>query len=219
MKKIMMIAALMVATLSASAQNEVGQITLKPTVGLNIASMTKFDYSKVRPGVMAGVEAEYGVAEKFGITAGLFYSMQGVKQDYNTSGYAIDEDGVAVPVSAGATAKYKLDYLNIPIMAQYYVIPGLAIKAGVQPGFCISKKYEVEASASAAGTTVISESAKGKIEDGVKSFQFAIPVGASYEYKSFVLDARYNIYATKALKNADPRHSVFTVSLGYKFAL
>ena len=67
-----MIAALMVATLSASAQNEVGQITLKPTVGLNIASMTKFDYSKVRPGVMAGVEAEYGVAEKFGITAGLF---------------------------------------------------------------------------------------------------------------------------------------------------
>jgi hypothetical protein len=34
-----------------------------------------------------------------------------------------------------------------------------------------------------------------------------------------VLDARYNIYATKALKNADPRHSVFTVSLGYKFAL
>ena len=48
-----MIAALMVATLSASAQNEVGQITLKPTVGLNIASMTKFDYSKVRPLSMA----------------------------------------------------------------------------------------------------------------------------------------------------------------------
>ena len=218
MKKIMMIAALMVATLSASAQNEVGQITLKPMVGLNLSNVTKFD-GKVKVGVAAGLEAEYGVAEKFGLTAGLFYSMQGVKLDYNTSGYAIDEDGVAVPVSAGATAKYKLDYLNIPIMAQYYVIPGLAIKAGVQPGFCISKKYEYEASASAAGSTVISESDKGKIEDGVKSFQFAIPVGASYEYKSFVLDARYNIYATKALKNADPRHSVFSITLGYKIPI
>ena len=213
-----MIAALMVATLSASAQNEVGQITLKPMVGLNLASMTKADNSKMRVGVAAGVEGEYGVAEKFGITAGLFYSMQGVKLDYNTSGYA-DVDGVAVPVSAGATAKYKLDYLNIPIMAQYYVIPGLAIKAGVQPGFCISKKYEYEASASAAGTTIVSESDKGKIEDGVKSFQFAIPVGASYEYKSFVLDARYNIGVTKAMEGSDSRHSVFTISLGYKFAL
>ena len=46
MKKIMMIAAMMVATLSANAQNEVGQISIKPTVGLNIASMSKFDYKK-----------------------------------------------------------------------------------------------------------------------------------------------------------------------------
>ena len=50
MKKIMMIAAMMVAAVTANAQNEVGQLTLKPTVGLNIASMTKADGSKVRPG-------------------------------------------------------------------------------------------------------------------------------------------------------------------------
>lgn len=37
MKKIMMIAAMMVAAVTANAQNEVGQITLKPTVGMNIA--------------------------------------------------------------------------------------------------------------------------------------------------------------------------------------
>ena len=41
MKKMMIFAAMMVATLSANAQNEVGQVTLKPTVGMNIASMTK----------------------------------------------------------------------------------------------------------------------------------------------------------------------------------
>ena len=79
MKKIMMIAAMMVATLSANAQNEVGQFSLKPTVGLNIANITKFANSKVRPGLNIGLEGEYGVTEKFGVTAGFFYSQQGVK--------------------------------------------------------------------------------------------------------------------------------------------
>jgi len=210
----MMIAAMMLMSIGAFAQNEVGQFTLKPTVGLNIASISKFDYSKTRVGMMAGVEGEYGVAENFGLTAGLFYSMQGVKQDWSES-----ESVANVVVSGGAKATYKLDYLNIPILAQYYVIPGLAVKAGIQPGFCISKKYDAEGNVTIAGQNIFSESEKGKIEDGIKSFQFAIPVGLSYEYQSFVLDARYNIYATKAIKDADSRHSVFTISLGYKFAL
>jgi len=216
MKKLMMIAAMMIAAISANAQNEVGQITLKPTVGLNIASITKFDNSKVRAGVIAGVEAEYGVAENFGVTAGLFYSMQGVKQEYNLRG---SEDGVRYTSNDKAT--YKLDFINIPILAQYYVIPGLAIKAGIQPGFCVSKKFSYEGSGTIDGVTVISESEKGKIgsDEGVKTFQFAIPVGISYEYQSFVLDARYNIYATKAIKEFNGRHSVFSFTLGYKFAL
>ncbi len=209
----MMIAAMMLMSIGAFAQNEVGQVTLKPTVGLNIASMTKVEYSKVRPGLIAGVEAEYGVAENFGVSAGLFYSMQGVKQEYNDGGVI---DGISY--SAGSKSTYKLDYLNIPILAQYYVIPGLAVKAGIQPGFCVSKKYKLEVSGSIAGESETAN-ASGKIEDGVKGFAFAIPVGISYEYQSFVLDARYNIGVTKALKDADPRHSVFSITLGYKFAL
>ena len=53
----------------------------------------------------------------------------------------------------------------------------------------------------------------------MKSFAFAIPVGLSYEFSDFVVDARYNIGVTKALDNVDSRHSVFTFTLGYKFAL
>jgi len=217
MKKIMMIAAMMVATLSASAQNEVGQFSLKPTIGVNFASMTKIDNSSSRTGILAGVEAEYGVAEKFGVTAGVFYSMQGAKHDYLGK-----ETVEGVTVTAGDKATIKMDYINIPILAQYYVIPGLAIKAGIQPGFCVSKKYDYEVSASVAGTNVGSEKISGKIEDGVNTFQFAIPVGISYEYQSFVLDARYNIGLTKAFKSSwdtSSRHNVFSISLGYKFAL
>jgi len=214
MKKIFMIAALMVATLSASAQNEVGQFTLKPMVGLNLASMTKADNSKMRVGVAAGVEGEYGVAENFGITAGLLYSMQGVKQ----SGNATVNIPVFGKVDFTGDQTLKLDYLNIPILANYYIVKGLAVKAGIQPGFCVSKKMALKGTATNNGNKLDIDSNE-KIEDGIKAFQFAIPVGLSYEYEGFVLDARYNIYATKALKNSDSRHSLFTISLGYKFAL
>ena len=214
MKKMLMIAAMMVATLSAGAQNEVGQFTLKPMVGLNLASMTKAQNSKMRVGVAAGIEGEYGVSEKFGVSAGLLYSMQGVKEN-GTLNTNISPFG---PLSYTGDVTTKLDYLNIPILANYYIVKGLAIKAGIQPGFCVSKNRALKGTAIAAGKTIAIDSSN-KIEDGVKSFQFAIPVGVSYEYQNFVLDARYNIYVTKALKELDSRHSLFTISLGYKFSL
>ena len=225
MKKIMMIAAMMVAAVTANAQNEVGQLTLKPTVGLNIASMTKADGSKVRPGFVAGVEGEYGVSENFGITAGIFYSQQGVKGNGEIEIDLDDLKEMGIDLGVGildikGKETFKLDYINIPIMAQYYPMKGLALKAGIQPGFCVNKKYKFEGTASVNPTAERkSFNEEYKLTEGVKGFQFAIPVGVSYEYANFVLDARYNIYLTKALKGSDSRHSVFSFTLGYKFAL
>jgi len=184
MKKILFVVALMVATLSASAQNEVGQFTLQPKVGINISKITG-DGNKTSVGVAAGVEAEYGVAQNFGLTAGLLYSMQGTKGE-------------------NASKKSCMDYINIPILAQYYVIKGLAVKAGVQPGFLVRASHDGNSFSSAC-----------------KKFDFSIPVGLSYEYQSFVLDARYNIGLTKTFKNAaeKTKNSVFQITLGYKFAL
>ena len=223
-----MIAAMMVAAISANAQNEaqneVGQLTLKPTVGLNIASMTKGEDTKVRPGFVAGVEAEYGVSENFGVQFGLLYSQQGVKGK-NTGFGELDfdeNDNVVGGWAFSGDATMKLDYINIPILAQYYPVKGLALKAGIQPGFNVFKKVKLDGTLSQAGvqggnTRTVNESYK--IKEGVKGFQFAIPVGVSYEYANFVFDARYNIYLTKALKDSDSRHSVFSFTLGYKFAL
>ena len=226
MKKIMMIAALMVATVSAKAQNEVGQISIKPTVGLNFASMTKYDDSKTRTGLNIGLEAEYGVAQNFSVTAGLFYSQQGVK--FNDINLDVDwfdlNTGELGGYSFKGKATYKLDYLNIPIMAQYYVAKGFAIKAGIQPGFNVLKKVNLDGTLYQGGVQggnpkSVDESYKLDKNDGVKSFQFAIPVGLSYEYKNIVLDARYNIALAKAFKYGDTRHSVFSITLGYKIPI
>ena len=217
----MMIAAMMVAAVTANAQNEVGQLTLKPTVGMNIASMTKTEGdSKVRVGIAAGVEAEYGITESFSLSAGLLYSMQGVKGNGSFDLDFFDEYFNYVgDAEYTGKATVKLDYINIPILANYYVIPGLAIKAGIQPAFNVSKKVKFEGDVIISGNKKETVNVDKKIDDGVKAFQFAIPVGISYEYKNFVLDARYNIGVTKAFKYTDSRHSVFQITLGYKFAL
>ena len=189
----MMIAALMVATLSANAQNEVGQWSIKPMAGVNLATMTKTTDSKMRVGLAAGAEFAVGAAENFELSFGALYSMQGVKGKGDVAGVSVDET-------------LKLDYINIPILANYYVAPGLAIKAGVQPGFNIKKKAKVEAGGMSEEATI----------DDVKGFALSIPVGLSYEFSNFVIDARYNWGLTKAIKDFDSKHSYFTFTLGYK---
>jgi len=198
-----MIAAMMVAAISANAQNEVGQITLMPKAGINISTITgDFEGKKSKVGLVAGIEAEYGITENFGLQFGLLYSMEG----YKGKGVAVTEQGIQFFCAYIADAKYNFDYLNIPILAQYYVIKGLAVKAGIQPAFNVRHKASVDGN-----TTNI---------EGVKSFNFSIPVGLSYEYQNFVLDARYNIGVTKIYKEADQgRNSTFAITLGYKFAL
>ena len=201
MKKIMMIAAMMVATLSASAQNEVGQITLQPKVGINISTITGdiiYD-KKSKVGLVAGVEAEYGLAENFGLAFGALYSMEGFKG--KAGAYGGTGEGLYL-----VDANYNLDYINIPILAQFYPVKGLAIKAGIQPAFNVRHKLSADGNSSNL--------------EGAKSFNFSIPVGLSYEYASFVLDARYNIGVTKLFKEAEQgRNSTVSITIGYKFAL
>lgn len=194
MKKMFLAAAMMLVSVATFAQNAVGQITIQPKVGLNIANVTDADDVDARIGLAAGAEFEYGVTDMIGVSAGLVYSMQG---------YKYSEGNVDTTV--------KLDYLNVPILANVYVAPGLAVKLGVQPGFKLSSKTKIEGS----GISIEGDSD----DDGVKGFDLAIPVGVSYQYQNIVLDARYNWGVTKVSDDGDSKNSVFQITLGYKFSL
>lgn len=224
MKKIMMIAAMMIAALGVNAQNEVGQFSIMPKAGINIAKLTKLEgEASTRVGLAVGVEVAYGVAKNFEITGAVLYSQQGTKlKDVIGVNLDLDEnENILGGKVFSGDATYKLDQINIPILAQYYIVKGLAIKAGVQPGFAVVKKIGLKGDFYQGGVqggnvTPVDDTYSLKGE-GVKGFQFAIPVGLSYEYANVVLDARYNIGVTKAFKDVDPKHSVFQITLGYKF--
>ena len=159
--------------------------------------------TKTKIGLVAGVEAEYGIAENFGLAFGALYSMEGFK------GNAVAFGGTGASAYMIEDVKYNLDYINIPILAQFYPVKGLAIKAGVQPAFNVRHK-----------TSSDNDAADKKDIENIKSFNFSIPVGLSYEISDFVIDARYNIGVTTLVKEADQgRNSTFTFTLGYKFAL
>ena len=183
MKKFMMMVAMAFATLTASAQAEAGTLTLKPLVGINVANITDGN-GDAKVGLAAGAELGYQLNESFAVTAGAIYSMQGAKYE-----------GV----------KLNLDYINIPILANYYITKGLAVKAGIQPAF----KVKSEAKADVVSVDM----------DGFKSFDLSIPVGLSYEVSDFVIDARYNWGMTKVLEGFDSKNTVFQFTVGYKFAL
>lgn len=194
MKKFFAIAAMMLASVGAFAQYSTGDVTIQPKVGLNCSSLTEDD-ADYKAGFVGGLELEYHVSPLIGISGGLLYSMQGCK--------AKDIDD----------AKINLDYINIPILANFYVAKGFALKAGIQPAFNVSNKVKYQG---------VSVDYDKYAPDGakIKTFDFAIPVGASYEYQNFVLDARYNIGVTKVVDmDGAGRNSVFQITLGYKFSL
>lgn len=193
MKKLFLAVIAMMVSAATFAQNEAGQITIQPKVGVNIANITDAVGADPRIGLAAGAEFEYGLTDNIGLSAGVLYSMQGAKASEESVDYTL-----------------KLDYLNVPILANFYVAKGLALKLGVQPGFKLSSKVKGEAS----GVT-----AELEVEDGVKSIDLSIPVGLSYQYQNIVFDARYNWGVTKIIDDADSKNSVFQITVGYKFSL
>lgn len=199
MKKLVIMAALALSSVGAFAQQAVGTWSVTPKVGMNIANITDGNGDS-RIGLVAGGEFEYQATDMVSVTAGALYSMQGSK---------VTGDGIK--------STLKLDYINVPILANVYVAKGLAVKLGVQPAFKVNSEFKIGGYSS------------DIINDSFKSFDFSIPVGISYEYMNFVIDARYNWGITKVAKDvrlgdfefdgADGKNSVFQITLGYKIPL
>lgn len=198
---ILTIVALLTSVVTVAQRRE-GTCTVQPKVGLNVSTLS--DAQKTIGDACFGMEAEYMITNIFSLSAGVMVSNQGGKYDKDGLRYTAD-----------------IDYANIPIMANVYVLPGLALKAGVQPGFRLKAKMETDN-----GSYDIDEFYKlvGMLTPGeepkINKFDLAIPVGISYEYENVVLDARYN-WGLLKVENIGPAYynRVFEVTLGYKFEL
>ena len=194
-----MIAAMMVATIAAKAQFEPGTFTLQPKVGVTLATISS-DNTKFKFGMAAGIEGQYQLNNWFGLSAAVMYSQQGFKaKDFDLKG--------------------NLEYINIPVMAKFYVTKGLSLNVGLQPGFMTKAKAK--------------RSGKNQdFKDECNKVDFSIPMSIAYEFENgLTFEARYTTGLTnvgkdffdssssswdKAYQN---KNEVFMLTVGYKFSL
>ncbi len=192
MKKIFFAIAMMMATVSVFAQHEAGDLTMQARIGLIGADFNNTSDTKARVDMVVGPEFEYFLTNRFSLGAGVLYSQQGAKLDKTE-------------------VEYDIDYINVPLTANFYVVKGLALRAGIQPGFNINGKMTND------GKEV------ADFKESVKGFDLSIPFGLSYEYRHFVIDARYTYGLTKVFDtkkvDLDSKNITFSLSLAYKFNL
>jgi opacity protein-like surface antigen len=221
MKKLMMIAAMMVAAVTANAQFEPGTFSIQPKAGFTVAWLsnmpkipisvgTSIDKSPM-VGAVIGAEAEYQLTDMISLAAGLNYSLQGSGwEDYSEGGVDLKD------------AQIELGYFTIPVVANFYLFKGFAVKAGIQPGFLTNAKMKYKIEGKSAGVN-LSLDYDESIKDDCEKFDLSVPMGVSYQFKvPVVIDLRYNLGVSKVFKGSSdekPKNNVVQLTVGYKFAL
>ena len=214
MKKKLLLFVIMAMTMTAKAQYEEGDITIQPRIGISFCNITGDDLfsedSKTKVNLTYGFEAEYYFTDKLSVAGGLLFTNQGYKFDY----YEVEGPGNN---SVKRTANLNNYYAAVPITLNYYIVNGLAVKAGVQPSFRVKTKLKGD------GVNMDIDEALDFLftnkEVTLNKFDLMVPVGFSYEYNKIVFDARYNFGLIKLFKGIDAssHNSLITLTLGYKF--
>lgn len=167
--------------------------------GLNISNFTGYQEDvKSLVGFHIGGFAEIKLAKKFAIQPEFLFSTQGTTME----GYNGDSN-----------TNVKVNYLNIPILAKYYITDAFSVEAGPQIGFLLSAKSRGE-----------------DINDLFKSTDYGLNLGIGYDFtENFALGLRYTIGLSDIADvpddsqdypfayNANFKNSNFALSLAYKF--
>ena len=153
--------------------------------GVNFANVRgdDFDGPNARTSFHIGVLAEFPLTDAFSLQTEALYSGQGFQTDIEGTDGKIE---------------YKLDYINVPVLAKIYVTDGLSIEAGPQFSFKVNEQVDDE---SAAG---------GTETDEVESFDFGVAGGLTFQTNmGFFASGRYTLGLTDIVKDVDAKNSVF----------
>lgn len=191
MKKIILSAIAMMAFAFSNAQET--RFGIKG--GLNITSFAGGDYwdAKSLVGFQVGGFAEIKIIDRLSIQPEVLYSAQGAKIEF-----------------AGSDSDIKLGYINVPVLAKFYITKQFTVEGGPQLGFLVSAKND-------------GYDAKNDFKSVDTGFNF----GAGYNFTdNFSAGIRYTVglsnIADYNVDNIDdyydsPKNSVLALTLAYKF--
>ncbi|AZA50218.1 PorT family protein [Chryseobacterium carnipullorum] len=208
MKKLILGLAVTASSLAFAQQTPTtssNPVTFGVKGGMNVSSLSKdegLDDQKSKIGFNAGVFANIPIAESFSVQPEVLYSQYGEKSDYTLLGNKY-------------SASTKLDYIAVPVMFQYNLIPNLFVEAGPEFGFLVSAKNKFKNESNGNSTT------SDNYKDQLQTFNFGIGLGAGYYFTpNLGITARYVAGVTDIFKDNSGdavRNNTFQVGLAYKF--
>jgi len=181
------------------AQND---FSFTPKVGFNMSNISGTGFndggSNPRYGVNVGFSVEKMILPRLALESGIFYSMQGMRFE-------------------SGSLDVNMDYINVPVLAKYYLFRGLNVYAGPQLG--INVKAETK------GSLVGDETVD--IKDDIKTLDPALVVGLGYQFDmglsvsanynwSFLNQAKSNGHHVSS-EHGDYHNNVLQVNLGWRF--
>ena len=189
MKKLFLFAVLFIFTLTTTHAQD---ISFGIKAGVNFSSVTGDNVDELdgRTSLHAGGVVNIGISEIFAVQPEVLFSAQG-----------------ATTSEEGIDATVKLDYINIPIMADFTVAEGFSLQGGPQIGFNMTSEVEWEDETE-------------ELED-IESLDLGLGIGAQYRLPmGLFFQARYVIGMSDiSSDDSDDKNqnSVLSISAGWFF--
>ncbi len=214
----------LVLTLAVAASSLTFAQQFGVKAGMNVSSLSEdatLSDQKSKIGFNAGVFMNAPISENFSIQPEVLYSQYGSKVD----GTSTSNVG-GVTTTTTSSYSRNLDYVAVPVMLQYKLVPSFYLEAGPEFGFLLSANDKGDnTTTTTSGGTTISSSTSGTtdIKSGVETFNFGVGIGAGYDVTENIgITARYVAGVTDYVKNRPSnsdkvQNNVFQVGLAYKF--
>jgi len=168
--------------------------------GVNFATLNgnDIDSPDSRTSFHVGVLAELPVSSFFSVQAEALYSGQGAEANFSGPD--------------GDKAEFQLDYINVPVLAKFYIMEGLSLEAGPQFSFLVNEEFDFNPNANDGDIDL--ENTRYE----ANSFDFGVAGGLTFQTSmGLFATARYVQGITEIYDDADIKNSVFQIGVGFKF--
>ncbi len=209
-KKLVLLMCVMLTAGAAVAQKK---FTFGPKVGVDFTHFwgkeTKSFWGfKGMFNYQVGAFFEYRFSDKFALAPEAVFAAQGDKFDYD---YEIVDENNNKTGNGRGTHIYNINYINVPVIFKYYVIPSLSIDLGPQLGVNVySKVTNKEPGGRDDGT--------GDNRDETKDFDIGVGLGLTYNITSDVfVQGRYTLGLSSVFEWGECKNGNAQIAIGYRF--
>ena len=207
MKKITL--ALLCMILAAGTAMAQKQFTFGPKVGVDYTHFWGKDTKNFRGllNYQAGMFFEYRFTDNFSIAPEVVFASQGDKYKFTIP---LEDEITGETLGYKDTyITYNVNYINVPVMLKYYVIPSLSIDFGPQLGINVYSKKAHDG---------IEGDATFDNKEYTKTVDFGIGFGLTYNITEEVfVQGRYTLGVTKAFKDYEYKNGNAQIAIGYRF--